>query len=61
MCRAMEGTDSMTNRTNPVKIVIVDDHPMVRESLTLRLSTQTDCAARVVMPLCHLPPMHVLC
>ncbi len=32
----------MSNRTNPAKIVIVDDHPMVREGLTLRMSTQPD-------------------
>ena len=32
----------MTNRQIPAKILIVDDHPMVREGLTMRISTQPD-------------------
>lgn len=32
----------MTNRLSAVKILIVDDHPLVREGLALRLSTQRD-------------------
>ena len=34
----------MTNRQIPAKILIVDDHPMVREGLTMRISTQPDLA-----------------
>lgn len=32
----------MTNRKTPAKILIVDDHPLVREGLTMRISTQRD-------------------
>jgi DNA-binding NarL/FixJ family response regulator len=34
----------VTNRQIPAKILIVDDHPMVREGLTMRISTQPDLA-----------------
>jgi len=42
MCRATEGADNVTNRATVSRILIVDDHPMVREGLTLRISTQPD-------------------
>ena len=32
----------MTNRHTPVKILIVDDHPMVREGMAMRISGQRD-------------------
>lgn len=32
----------MTSRSVPFKILIVDDHPMVREGLTLRISNHSD-------------------
>ncbi len=32
----------MSNRHEPAKILIVDDHPMVRDGLTMRISTQPD-------------------
>lgn len=32
----------MTSSITPARIVIVDDHPLVREGLTLRISTQPD-------------------
>lgn len=32
----------MASRKAPAKILIVDDHPLVREGLTMRLSTQRD-------------------
>lgn len=37
-----EGEDRVTNRQMPARILIVDDHPMVREGLRLRMSTQPD-------------------
>jgi DNA-binding NarL/FixJ family response regulator len=37
-----EGADSVTSSRKPAKVLIVDDHPMVREGLTLRMSTRPD-------------------
>jgi DNA-binding NarL/FixJ family response regulator len=33
---------TVSNRQEPAKILIVDDHPMVRDGLTMRISTQPD-------------------
>jgi len=42
MCFAFPQGDSVTKRLSPARILIVDDHPSVRDGLSLRISLHSD-------------------